>query len=309
MNVLPDAFTHQASPSPEGAAPSRYNDVEHVLGLDRTVAASTFPFLNESFAPALACTAPSGNLTSPVDAIPSDDPRDHENIFTAGIPPTKTQKLARLKNKTKEAIKRSVHQHLHPGETVDDDEAEENNEGSSSPKSSRKAKIASFVTHPRTAIKEMLTGTIVEQVSDLNTPHVLHSAHNAFVKAHERRESALHYDDEQGVELADQSIEELEVRMRNMRMGVIMGRHIKKVRVLPHRRRDFPHKSEFLIRDENGEVVRDELGVEQVDYLTWLGQVSLSAAPLAACGKQLMEFRVISRACVRDLVTILMGWL
>ncbi|KAI5854196.1 hypothetical protein BZA05DRAFT_443716 [Tricharina praecox] len=275
-DTLPEAgwgqLTPPASSSPDGdAAPSHYDNLNRER--QPIVAAPTFPVLNESFAPPLSCTAADNGPTSPKEAHPSDDPRDHENIFTAGIPPMTTQKLARLKNKTKEAIKRNVHPRRHPDEAAGDDEAEDDDdEVTSSHKGSRKTKLASFVTHPRTAIKEALTSTIAEQVSDLNTPHVPHSAHSAFVKAHERKESALHYDDVQGAVLADKSIEDLEVQMRNMRMGVVMGRHIKRVHVVPHRRRDFPHKSEFLIRDKDGEVVRDELGVEQVDYLLWLGQ-------------------------------------
>jgi len=273
--LLPAAQARSARPassSPTGVvAPRRHG------GLNRErqpiAATRTFPILNESLAPPLSCTAA------------SDYPRGHENIFTAGVPPTETQKLARLKGKTKEAVKWSVR----PGEAADGDEAQNGGDvgddggddgGGTLRKDGRKAQPASFPTHPRTATQEALASTVAVQISDLNTPHVQHSAHSAFVGPHERKESALRHDDAQGAALADQSIDDLKVRMRNMRMDMIMGRHIKRVRVLPQRRRDLPDKSEFLIRDENGEVVRDKLGVEQVDYLTWLGQVS-SMLPLA----------------------------
>lgn len=236
-----------ASSSRNGVVAPRRHD-----GLNRErrpiVAARTFPILNESTAPPLSCTA-------------GDDPRDRE-IFMAAIPPTKTQKLARLKDKTKEAIKRSGHKHVRPDEAADGGEAQDDD----------------------------------DDVRDDDDD--------------DGGESALHHDDAQGAALARQSIDELEVRIRNVRMGVTMGRHVKRVRVLPRRRRDFPHKNEFLIRDENGEVVKDELGAEQVDYLTWLGQVSsmvlLALALLHAINRNGLFAAHSAGACVCDWAMILM---
>jgi hypothetical protein len=65
------------------------------------------------------------------------------------------------------------------------------------------------------------------------------------------------------------SIEAMEVKKTHI--GMILGGHCKKLRVSPYRRIYFPHEREFLERDEIGDVIMDDLGVEQVD---WLGQVS-----------------------------------
>ncbi|KAI5813247.1 hypothetical protein BZA77DRAFT_322163 [Pyronema omphalodes] len=129
-----------------------------------------------------------------------------------------------------------------------------------------------MITHPSSVIKQKLTGAVVSQIAELNTPYDSNGAEAEFVAAHAKKEAAIESDDTAGVQDAARTIEELEIKMRNMKMGVIMGRHVNRVRVVPKLRRERPEKEEFLIRDENGMILRDENGMEQVDYLTWLGQ-------------------------------------
>ncbi|KAF8540356.1 hypothetical protein BDD12DRAFT_804598 [Trichophaea hybrida] len=186
------------------------------------------------------------------------------SIFTAAnrrLTKSKSQRLVRLKGKTLLSIKHEVLHH-HYGDDSADGNGDEKHGGFIS-------RTASLVSHPRSAIKEKLTGALASQISELNKPHVPQEIEAAFMAAHEKKDEAIECDDIAGVDDADRSIEELEIR-RNMRMGVIMGRHVQKVRALPQKRRDFPQKEEFLIRDERGEVVRDDLGNELMDYLSWL---------------------------------------
>ncbi|KAF8253030.1 hypothetical protein K440DRAFT_627205 [Wilcoxina mikolae CBS 423.85] len=250
---------------------------------DPAVVDKTFPVLNESFSPQTLSSSPkpcveylhrgcSGGDGSGGGGQEAAAGVHVHSIFTAANRhPTKSksQKLVRLKDKTKEAIKHGVlHHHHYYGDDSADGSRDEKHGGFIS-------RAASLVSHPRSAIKEKLTGALASQISELNKPHVPQGIEAAFVAAHEKKDEAIECDDIVGVDDADRSIEELEIKRRNMRMGVIMGKHVKKVRALPQKRRGFPRKEEFLIRDERGEVMRDDLGNEQVDYLSWLGQYSI----------------------------------
>jgi len=274
---IPGQFTPPASPLPTATTnPSLLTRREHEQ--DPAVVDKTFPVLNESFRPRTLSWSPKPSVEYHHGCSGRGGVDNHEagvhSVFTAANRPTKTQKLVRLKDKTKEAIKHGVLHHY-----GDDSTPEQPDDGDGGGGDERHggfiSRAASLVSHPRSAIKEKLTGAVASQISDLNTPYVPQGTEAAFVAAHAMKESAIECDDIAGVDDADRSIEELEIKMRNMRMGMIMGRHIRKVRALPQRRRDYPLKEEFLIRDERGEVMKDELGNEQVDYLNWLGQVCL----------------------------------
>lgn len=125
--------------------------------------------------------------------------------------------------------------------------------------------------HPRAAIKHRLA---VAVVPDITPSYVPQATDTAFVNAHDRKDAAISHNDPVGIEDADRSIAALERDRRNMRLDAILSRHVKRVRALPRQRRAFPHRSEFVRRNEKGEVLKDASGTERVDLMRWLGQVS-----------------------------------
>ncbi|KAI5780818.1 hypothetical protein EDC01DRAFT_753066 [Geopyxis carbonaria] len=210
----------------------------------------------------------------------SDASDANNSIFTAANKPTKTQKLRRLRDKTVSAISRGLHTDAGAAERHKPHDADDASSLHSSSSGGGGGGVLNSVSraiaHPRTALKQKATGTVassVAKVANVTNPTVSRDSDVAFVAAHERRACARDGDEAAD---AERSIRALKRRRRDMRMGLIIGEQVHAVRAVPLRRRErWPAKEEFLVRDLKGEVLHDELGNPQVDYVLWAGQALL----------------------------------
>jgi hypothetical protein len=139
--------------------------------------------------------------------------------------------------------------------------------------------LLSRLAHPRAALKDSVAGIVSGKLSHLNNPDITIAAEEEYVAVHDSLDEAVRRGDDGDVEDAKRAIEQLKIKRRNMRVRWALSRHVNRVTITPVRWTEWPSESDFLVRDEHGNVVRDEDGIEVVDYARWLGHVCSSLSP------------------------------
>ncbi|RPB12489.1 hypothetical protein P167DRAFT_545402 [Morchella conica CCBAS932] len=161
------------------------------------------------------------------------------------------------------------------GRAEDEDKASSKSNNAASP---RRQSLSSKLAHPRTALKASLAHIVAGKLSTLNDPYIPQEAEVEFVEAHEERNEALKDGCMEDVEDAEKRIEGLHRQRRNMQVNWTIHRHVTNVTVAPTKQRiiEKPRKSDFIIRDESGNpIIEFENGGERIDYVKWLGQISV----------------------------------
>lgn len=248
--------------------------------------ASAFPVLNS------ADRSKQANLDLNEDEDEDDSDEDddddnggcelsHSSIFAVTNEPTKRDRLRHLKDKTKAAVKSGLR-----GETSDDTAADADGTDKDASTNGHKHKITrmldsatpsitrvtSAIAHPKQAAKGKASGAVGTQISKLNEPSVDRETELKFVEAHEKRADAIANDDKQGRRDAEESIEVLTQRRRDLHIRMVM-KQIDTVRTVRLRKIKFPKREDFLMRDEHGNVIKDNANIEQVDWLAWFSEV------------------------------------
>ncbi|KAI9828444.1 MAG: hypothetical protein M1832_002872 [Thelocarpon impressellum] len=125
--------------------------------------------------------------------------------------------------------------------------------------------VANAVVHPREAVKGQATKT-AGQVSKAEHPYLSQKADDELVEANDDLRRARRSSEADGADVADRKVtlDALEMRRESLKVAWTTGRHIRRVRAVPRRRIGFPHRADFVERDEKGEVVRFQ-------WERWLG--------------------------------------
>lgn len=267
-----------------------------------------FPILDESFAP---------RIDRGVSSLPYDNPGgdssddsdddgagggcelyhfadDADHVLAAANPLSTREKLHNLKTGTKRALKTGLGTGRASSASPTSDPQQKN--GLLHAAAPLVKTATSALAHPRTKLKGKLAGTVANHISELvDNPSVSLEKDAAFIEAHEKRDSAVGADDARGVEHAKWDIQKLENERRNRRLRMIMGKQVNTVRCVHAQRRKCPEIKEFPVKDADGNVVRDNLGVALIDWVQFAGDVSV----FTACFAQRSRLRRNWKLCTK----------
>ncbi|TGZ77133.1 hypothetical protein EX30DRAFT_344330 [Ascodesmis nigricans] len=223
------------------------------------------------------------------DGTSGIDNLSRSTIFAASNEPRKRDKIRGFKDKTKDAVKEGLREN-HTKEfsandpettnlvvdsaTVDDDGQKHHISRFVDEAAPKITRLTAAIAHPKSALRSKVAGTVASHISKLNEPWVDRTTEVAFVEAHEKKDYAIANEDGAAERDAEESIEILTQRRRDMNIKRIMTR-VETVRAVRVKRINFPQKNNFLLRDESGNVIKDDSGVEQVDWIRYAGELLL----------------------------------
>lgn len=133
------------------------------------------------------------------------------------------------------------------------------------------------VVHPKQTVKGAVMSGAGQEVGEIAKNGVDRETDLKWVEAHDKKEKAIEEGDQDEVAKADETIEQLTQKRRAMQLRMVV-RQIDKVQAVRITPMKLPTKEDYVIRDENGEIKRDQAGIVQYDWILYAGEVGCSIA-------------------------------
>ena len=134
--------------------------------------------------------------------------------------------------------------------------------------------VAQTVAHPKDAIKSKATRATASKLSEVERPYLSEEADLDRLQAHvnlNEVESSSHIVPEDGEHRPEdklrEKVEDIEAHRESLHVAWVTSRHVDRVRVVPKKHMGFPKIEEFLEKDSEGHIVRE-------NWEKWLGHVS-----------------------------------